>query len=52
MKLYSMKEAAQELGISRAYMYYLKDMGRVKAEKIGAQWVITEAEIKRYREAK
>lgn len=48
-KVYSMKEAAELLSISRAYVYYLKMTGLIKAEKIGAQWVISQEEIDRYK---
>jgi len=48
-KLYSIREAAELLGISRAYVYNLKDMGRIKVEKIGAQYVISQEEIDRYK---
>lgn len=48
-KVYSMKEAAEELGVSRPYVYYLRDTGQIKAEKIGAQWTISQEEIDRYK---
>lgn len=51
-KVYSLKEAALLLGVSRAYVYHLKDMGRIKAEKIGAQWVISQEEIERYKDSR
>jgi len=49
-KLYSIKEAAELLGISRAYIYLLKDMGKIKVEKIGSQYVISQEEIDHYKQ--
>lgn len=49
-KLYSIQEAAELLGVSRSYVYLLKDMGKIKATKIGAQYVIAQEEIDRYRD--
>jgi len=51
-KYYSIKEAAEELNVSRSYVYWLKDTGRINAEKIGAQWVISQEEIDRYKNSK
>ena len=48
-KYYSIKEAAKELGLSAAWVYRLKDLNRINAERIGAQWVITQEEIERYK---
>ena len=49
---YSIKEAARLLGISRAYVYYLKDTGQISVEKIGAQYVIHKDELERYKNNK
>lgn len=51
-KLLSIKEAAQKLGISAAWVYRLKDLGRITAERIGAQWVISQEEVERYKNSK
>jgi excisionase family DNA binding protein len=48
--LYSIKEAAELLGISRAYVYYLKNIGKIKAKKIGSQYVVGQKEIDRYKD--
>ena len=48
-KYYSIKEAAEELKVSRTYIYYLRDTGQIKVEKIGSQYVITQEEIERYK---
>ena len=47
-EVYSIKEAAKLLGITRAYVYILRDMGKIKVKKIGSQYVITKKEIERY----
>jgi len=46
-KYYSMKEVAVMLGISRAYLYYLKDTRQLKVQKIGSQFVVSEKEVER-----
>lgn len=48
VKVYSIKEAAQELGISKSYVYYLIAIKRLRARKIGAQYTLSQAEIDRY----
>lgn len=48
-KYYSMREAAKELGVSRAFVYYLKDTKRLKVEKIGEQFVVSQKAIDEYR---
>jgi excisionase family DNA binding protein len=50
VKVYSIKEAAKELGISRTWMYYLIQTKRIKSRKIGAQYTVSQAEIDRYRD--
>ena len=49
-KYYSMAEVAVMLGISRAYLYYLKDTRKLKVQKIGAQFVVSEREVERLRQ--
>ena len=48
VKVYSIRETAKELGLSRAYVYYLIQTKRLKARKIGAQYTVSQAEIDRY----
>jgi len=50
VKVHSIKEAADMLGVSRTWMYYLIHTRRIKARKIGAQYTISQAEIDRYRD--
>ena len=47
-KFYSLREAADKLGVSRAFVYYLKDTKKLKAEKIGHQYVVSEKAIEEY----
>lgn len=49
---YSIKEAAEILGISRSGVHWLKDTGKIKVKKIGNQYVISQKEIDRYRNSK
>ena len=46
-RYYSMAEVAQELGISRAHVYHLKDTRKLKVKKVGAQWVVSGTELER-----
>lgn len=43
--LLSLTEAAKRLGISRQWCWTLIMMGRIKAERIGNQYVIKEEDI-------
>jgi len=52
MKLYSVREAAKQIGITRSYAYLLIQMRRLKAQRIGAQFVISDKEIERFKETK
>lgn len=47
-KLYSVKQAAELLGVSASYAYLLIRLGELHAEKIGAQYVISAEEVERY----
>ena len=47
-KLYSVKQAARLLGFSPSYLYLLIQLGELRAEKIGAQYVISGEEVERY----
>jgi hypothetical protein len=46
----SIKGAALLLGISRAYLYYLKDVGDIRVDRIGSRYVIAQKEIDRYKD--
>ena len=45
--LHSLTEAAKRLGVSRQWLWTLIMMGRIKAERIGNQYVIKEDDIVR-----
>ena len=49
MKVYSIKEASQILGVSKSYVYYLIHTHRIEAEKIGNQYTISEEGIEHYK---
>lgn len=51
-KYYSVKDAAKELEVSRAYIYYLRDTNQLKLEKIGSQYVISQEELDKYKNSK
>lgn len=50
-KVYSIKEAAEILGMSRSGVHWLKDTGKIKVEKIGEQYVISQEELDRYKDS-
>lgn len=50
MKVYSIKEAAKEMGVSKSWVYYLIQTKRIRARKIGAQYTLSQVEIDRYRD--
>lgn len=51
-KYFTTSEAAEELGVTRDTIknYCNGDNPRLKAEKVGASWMIPLSEIRRYRE--
>lgn len=49
MKLYSLAEAAKYLGKSRQWLWFLIQMKKLTAEKVGNQYTITEDELKKYK---
>lgn len=49
--LYSVREAAELLGFTRSYAYYLIAVGKIKATRIGWQYVISQEEINRYKDS-
>ena len=51
-KVYSIKEAAEILGITRSGVHWLKDTGKIEARKIGSYYVISQEEIDRYKNSK
>jgi len=50
MRVYSIKEAAKELGCSRSYVYFLIATKKLRARKIGAQYTLSQAEIERFQD--
>jgi len=44
-ELYTIPEAAQYFGISRQRLWKLVDEGRIKAQRIGQQWLIKERDL-------
>lgn len=51
-KFYSLQEVAEIVQVSRRSMYnYLKD-GRLKANKVGGRWLVTEEQLKEFIEGK
>ena len=46
-KFYSFTEVAVMLSISKPYVRYLKETGKLKAQKIGTQWAVSAKEVER-----
>ena len=47
--MYSVKEAAQKLGISDGYCRWLLERGQIKGKKLGHDWVVLNLKYKRKR---
>ncbi len=52
MKLYSVKEAASQLGLSEPHVRHLVAKGLIKAQKLGHDWVVLELNYQRRRKPK
>jgi excisionase family DNA binding protein len=50
--IYSVKEAAQKLGISDGYCRWLLERGQIKGKKLGHDWVVLSLDYKRKRKPK
>jgi len=50
--MYSVKEAAQKLGISDGYCRWLLERGQIKGKKLGHDWVVLSLDYKRKRKPK
>jgi len=50
--MYSTKEAARELGLSPDHVKRLARDGKIKAKKLGHDWVVLSLDYKRQREPK
>ena len=46
---YSVAEAARALGITPGWLYIQRDKGLIKFSKVGKLYLVTAAELKRYR---
>jgi excisionase family DNA binding protein len=51
-RIYSVKEAAQRLGISDSHCRRLLEAGRIKGKKLGHDWVVLNLDYKRRRRPK
>ena len=52
IRVYSMEEVAEILGVTRRTVYSYVKSGRLSATKIGGRWQITEAALKKDLEPK
>lgn len=50
--MYSVKEAAQKIGISERHLRLLLEKGKVKGKKLGHDWVVLDLNYTRKRTAK
>ncbi len=51
-KFYSLEEVAEIIQVSRRSMYnYIKD-GRLKANKVGGRWIVSEEQLQNFIEGK
>ena len=52
MKLITVKEAAEILGVSRRRVQVLIQQGRLPAEKFGYMWMIRESDLQKVKDRK
>ncbi|NOQ18135.1 MAG: DNA-binding protein [Dehalococcoidales bacterium] len=50
--MYSVKEAAQKIGISDRHLRMLLEKGQIKGKKLGHDWVVLSLDYKRKRKPK
>jgi excisionase family DNA binding protein len=50
--MYSVKEAAQKIGISDRHLRVLLEKGQIKGKKLGHDWVVLSLDYKRKRKPK
>jgi excisionase family DNA binding protein len=48
IKVYSLKEASKILGVTERTLYNYIKAGRIKVQKIGGKWIITEENLKKF----
>ena len=44
-KFYSISEIAKHLGVTRQYVWFLIQTGKIKAEKVGKCYIVGEKEL-------
>lgn len=47
-KLYSTTEMAEVVGVSSAYLRRLLSQGRIEGVKVGGNWAVPRAEVRRF----
>ncbi len=50
--MYSVKEAAQKIGISERHLRLLLERGQIEGKKLGRDWVVLSLDYKRKRKPK
>jgi len=50
--MYSVKEAAQKMGISERHLRLLLEKGQIKGKKLGHDWLVLSLDYKRKRKPK
>jgi len=48
IKVYSLKEASKILGVTERTLYNYIKADRIKVQKIGGKWIITEENLKKF----
>lgn len=51
-ELISLAEAAQFSGITQSYLKQIAERGRLRAKKIGRNWVTTQAAVEEYKKSR
>jgi len=52
MEMYSVREAAEQLGLSEPHVRYLVAKGEIEGKKLGRDWVVLSLDYKRKRKPK
>ena len=52
MEMYTVREAAQRLGLSQSQVKYLLSKGEIKGRKLGNQWIVLSLHYRRKRKPK
>ena len=48
IKVYSMKEVSKILGVTQRTLYNYIKSGKLRVQKIGGKWIITEENLKKF----